>query len=403
MGRPKKTVKTVTVRSNARAADDLEFDSETESEIDEFFSEHPDTSIVSIYRIGKPGEKDGFLDTVTLPQFKDPSPEQTLRDSYGAGRYRVRLKSPNVQGVMKFAGTRNYNIAEKPGMPVNGATNGVHGPQTMEHFLREESARNHQMLITLIASMKPQQLDLAGLAALLSAVNGGNKGGDLASVVAAFTQLKQSSEPRDPIEQIKVALELARSVNGNGPAPAAADEPEMSWPSLIKGALTAVAGGGRALLPAARNGAGQPEAEEEQPENEEQMFQQFLAGEIGFLKSKAAAGKPVEFWINYVLENPEEPGSKALFMALNAGATFENLLTFDNEIARSPQLRLWFQRFYDGIKSPVPGRASSQNAPLPGPGWDIRDPANHARAGAPGQSAADSATGGAEPGKPGGS
>jgi hypothetical protein len=129
-------------------------------------------------------------------------------------------------------------------------------------------------------------------------------------------------------------------------------------------------------------------------------MQQWLAGQLRFLKQKALTGKPVNDWILYTKQNQDEPGNQAIAAALKAGATFDHLLMFDPEIAQNPTLRLWFQQFYDGLKRPD---SVSQTTAVPWIGRDITNAAGNGGAGEAGQPAATGATPGAtaaEPGKP---
>ena len=342
-------------RPPAPPADQEEdFDQEAAEDIEQILTGAGEQAIASIYRVGKPGERDGFIATVSTAALLNPGPEQFLQDNYGAGSYRLKLKAPNRAGVLKYAGMKTLTIAERPGAGVNG--NGR--PHTMEDYLRAEGEKTHQMLLAMIAAQKPQQLDMAGLAALITAVSGGNKQSDLGAVVAAFATLKQTAEPSNQLTAVKDVLEIAKSISGATPAGAGAED-DGGWVGLIRGGLAALAGGGagkpgrRMIGPSGPdpNGAGAgDDGGDDNEENDEAMFQQWLRGQLGFLKSKAATNKPVDFWIKYTIDNADEVGNQAIFAALKGGATFEALLAFDPEIASNPTLRVWFQQFYDGLK-----------------------------------------------------
>ncbi len=400
--KPAKRKRTAARETAAPALEhDDDFGDEVGADIEEFFNDQDEGAIVMVYKIGKPGERDGFLDTLSVSALRNPSCQQVIRDTYGAGNFRLKMKAPDLRGVMRWSGSKTITIAEKPGGS-GPAANGR--PHSIEDFFREEAHKTQQLLLAMISNNKPQQMDLAGLAALLTAVNGGGgKQTDLAAVVSAFTTLKQSAEPGNGLAQVKDVLEIARSISG-GPAAAGSDEPDTSWPGLIKGVLGAFSGAagaaqpGRRMIPASVNGNGAAAAraddDDEQP-SEEEMFQQFLAGQLSFLKSKAAANKPVEWWIQYTLENADEVGNHALFTALKGGATFEHLLQFDPEIASNPALRVWFQKFYDGLKGSLQPAAA-----IP---WIVRNPADVAGneiPGASGQPKPGDSPGGGNPGQP---
>jgi hypothetical protein len=402
--RPKKQTKRPGQRSTVAAAPAVEnreeeFEDETADDIESFFAGASGESTVSVYRIGKPGEKDQYLDLMSISAFTTPGPEQVLSTTYGAGNYKCKLKRPNDRGQLVYGGQKVFAIGERPGVPhVNG--NGHNAGQSYES--RSEQ-RSHEMMLAVIASIKPQPapaFDIAGLAALITAVNGGgNKQSDMGQLVSAFTSLKQSAEPPNTIAQIREAVELAKALTPGAPgAPGAGEETDTSWPGLIKGALSAFAGGagaGAGPAGARRLPAGQPGGEEYEETGEEEMLQQFLTAQLGYLKVKAKAGKPVADWVRYTLENQEDAGNAAIMTALKMGATLETLYQFDAEIAQEPRLRVWFQQFYDGLKRPV------SSAPvIPWFGRDITNTAGNEGLGADGQPAAGSPANGSTAGGP---
>lgn len=352
----KKTPNVQRTAAHSAADDqDSEFDQETVTDIEQFLSGQSEQSTVTIYRVGKAGERDGFLDIMSATGMQTPGPEQVLRDNYGAGHYRLKLKAPNKAGVLKYAGMKTITIADRPAGAAgngNGASHGTDG------YLRDELSRQHNLVLAMIASNKPQGVDFAGLAALITALSGGNnKQSDLGAVVQAFTMLKASAEPGNGLAQVKDVLEIAKSISGGGAAPAGGDEPDTSWSGIIKGVLGAFGGAAAAqqpqrMIPARTPGPAQPAGagdDDEQPGDEE-MFQQILGGQLAFLKTKVRSNKPVEWWIQYAIDNAEETGMQVLFTALRGGATFEHLLQFDPTIASDPVVRVWFQKFYDGLK-----------------------------------------------------
>lgn len=366
-----KTRKRSSPAAPAAAADtDDDFSEEVGADIEEFFADQDDGAIVMVYKIGKPGERDGFLDTMSISTLRNPSCQQVIRDTYGAGNFKLKMKAPDMRGIMRYSGSKTITIAEIPGRAGAGTGNGR--PQGVEDYFREEAAKTQQLLLAMIASNKPQQLDFAGIAALLAAMNGGGKQTDLAAVVQAFTMLKSSAEPNQ-LGAVKDVLEIAKSISGNHNAPAGGDDLDTSWGGIIKGVLSAfggaaAAGNQRRALPPAPGQTQPPDEDNDEQPGEEEMFQQFLGGQLQFLKTKAMSNKPVEFWIKYTIDNADEAGNQAIWAALKGGATFENLLQFDPDIASKPALRVWFQQFYDGLK-----RSLSPAAPIP---WIVRNPAD---------------------------
>lgn len=134
----------------------------------------------------------------------------------------------------------------------------------------------------------------------------------------------------------------------------------------------------------------------------EDNLRRWLTVQVQMLKGKARAGKDVEDWIDYHLDNGEEPGVQAVLYALRQGATYENLVSFDPEIGNDAYLAGWFKALYEGIRNGrwvdgefFPGllsgamdtggqgghaRNDSPNAPVSAPG--------QGQAGSPGASAA---------------
>jgi hypothetical protein len=108
-------------------------------------------------------------------------------------------------------------------------------------------------------------------------------------------------------------------------------------------------------------------------------LQHWLGAQLKFFKTKAQAGKDPGFWIDYVFENAEEPGCQAILYAIRQGATFENLLSFDAEIAQNPQLTFWFRTVYDAVKSEL-----SRDVDSGGESGDARHPASDGTTSPPG-------------------
>jgi hypothetical protein len=81
----------------------------------------------------------------------------------------------------------------------------------------------------------------------------------------------------------------------------------------------------------------------------DQLLQEWVTAQLQFLKMKARAGKDPAIWVDYTLDNAEEPGNAAILEAMRRGATFQHLLTFDAEISKDPILAGWFQNFYEDL------------------------------------------------------
>ena len=73
--------------------------------------------------------------------------------------------------------------------------------------------------------------------------------------------------------------------------------------------------------------------------------------------------------IDWMMENPEEPQWAAILGSIKQGATFEQLLQFDPEIATIPTLHAWFSTLYNGLHeeifNPVDTRRPGRNPDHP--------------------------------------
>lgn len=326
-------------------------------------------SFIAVYRSGKPGENDAFLENVSAPGFT----EQNIRENYGPGKYRLKFKAPDARGRNVYLAQKTVVIGEL--RPVAGGNGGGHQVGSIE-YIREENKRQFDLLIALIARPQPAQpaMDLAGIAALLTAVNGGGRGQSLTDVIAAVTQLKAAAEPKDPIAGLSATIDMVQKLRGDGTK-------EESWSTIVKDVLSYVVPGGptggRAMLPAAGAGRVSPgvpgvspgvpggpaggvthdmQPEEYEPQEPQEMTtQQWLFAQVNFIKQKAQLGKPPADWVHYVATNQEEPGNAAIIQAFRGGATFDHLCAYFPDIAANPPLRVWFQAFYDGLSNVLRG------------------------------------------------
>jgi len=200
----------------------------------------------------------------------------------------------------------------------------------------------------------------------------------LTSVVGAFVAIKGGTPTENVLEQVRPILELARDFSGNG---SSAEDSLVK--DLVKGLAPGIVQGlTRPALPATVQPVAPvsaippihpvphlappapiPAQPIPPPPYQPPTIAQLVAQQILYLKKKAALGRPVEDWINYVLDETDEPGCQAVCYAIQNGATFENLLEIDAEIGQNPSLRQWFSTLYEGIRTELsaslhPGRGS---------------------------------------------
>jgi hypothetical protein len=346
----------------------------TEWDIEDFLDEWaPQTAVVEIYRKRDDGSMP-HLRRVDMDILREDL-YGYLRQHFGNGKYVLQFKGPERRILKRLTMEVEGAQASAPGSaPVAG---------NLDHvaFMREQMQLQQTILTSLIASMRGPDLGtlLQGLAAMKPATP--DMGAMLAAVVGMFTSLKSSAGESGDIKKALELISAAKDIGGGS------GDGGETWPGLIKEVGVEVL---KNLKPnAPTNGNGTPVVRsvvqhavipESVPtletrnapveETQDMLIQKWLAAEIALLKQKALAGKDVNFWIDYIFENQEEPGCQAVFMALERGATFQNLLEFDPEIGKNPALTFWFKTLYEklsaGINEDVDSAGAGGDAPNPG-------------------------------------
>lgn len=349
----------------------------TELDIEDFLLEWaPQTAVVEIYR----RKEDG-----SMPHIKRVGMDILradlygyLRDKFGNGKYILQFKDANKRIVKNLT----VDVEGAPALAPQG--NGTGGGTFLE-----------QLLLTMIANQRPAPppppLDMGalmtGLGTVLAALR--PQGGDPAAMLAAMAQTWASLKPPEG-GGVKQALDLISAAKDLVPGGAKEDD---SWPGLIKEGVSAVAsvfsarmatpppaaGNPRppgippGAVPVAQIPASIPETQPAPPNDPEEILKQWILAQLDFLKKKARAGKNPEDWVDYVLDNREEPGCAAILEAMRRGATFQHLLTFDPEIGKDPVLAGWFQEFYEDLHAEFKKAMDTG-----GPGGDAPDPGGDA-------------------------
>jgi hypothetical protein len=332
----------------------------------------PSIARVYIWRVPKHGENE-YIDRVDVSMLKDGA-EDYLRDTYGAPcKYFLRFKGSD--GRWKFSKTLNIGNADK-----TSVVNGQNGSQAGSHAISQTSAKE-AALDKELEVMRQRQHE--AFMALLTNIGKGpstpDPSGMLTSVVGAFTALKAATNPDGglDIKKFKEIFETVNAIRGPGQTEenmytvvkdlgSKVVETVQAWrqPAALgpaPGVLPASTPGG----PAPANGGGQ------------MSVQDWIKMQLHYLKQKALADKDVEFWIDYIFDNEEEPGCAALLYAMRQNATFDQLLQFDPEIAQNPKLTTWFKALYDGVLSEI-------NTPVDTTG-KAGNPGNPAGNGTPGE------------------
>jgi hypothetical protein len=279
---------------------------------------------VVIYRVDPRGKRE-YLGSVAA----DVVDEDFLQRTYGGGRFYVRLVDDRGQYLQQMT----CDIAELPGA-AQAAPPGAEsdGARLQLDILREQVARQHEMILQLVTSR-----------------NSG--GGSINEIVAAVAELKKMSTnggPSDTEAAIKTTLDALRSgIQIAQNAQGQKDNKEI-WLDVVERGL--------ALLPQVLSrlplSTGRPGAAAGEPNGaraaDPNATRELLAQGLAYLKSKARAGKDPDLYIDLIVENLDEPQWLGLARELTAGG-FDGLAAVDPEISHAPY-EVWFRRLYEGVK-----------------------------------------------------
>ncbi len=343
------------------AADDLMPDvgdmlTQEEMELAEFLNEiGPSATVIHIFRMHADGSR-AQIAKVDFSVIREDVYE-FLRGSYGAGKYNLVFKAGTL-----FKGSKVIRV-ELP------TPTGAAPVAPAQDFLREQMARQDTFMLALLAAQKPPDLgaSLGPLLAVLKPPPPPDPAAMLIALVGVFTQLKGASgdsgdwlqKVRDvagimkdlrtdtvPVEEnlYTVVKDLGqKALDTFGSRMQAAGAPRQIPATLTPTGTTQANGGNGVTVPSTPvNGRTQ-----------QQTMRDWITVQLQYLKGKARAGKEAAFFVDYVLVNDDEPGCVAILSAIEGGATFDNLLAFDVEIAQTPELLAWFKTFYDELRAEV--------------------------------------------------
>lgn len=395
MGRPPK-----------KKADDFDLDAPpTREEFDfETFLEEVggDVARVYVYRLLRNGDRD-FLDKVAVDVLRGGA-EDYLKETHGfPSKYMLGFKN----NAGKFVAWKTVRIGETKVAGEDGVSSGGGKRAEVEAKLELMQQRQHELLIAMVAAQKPTPPPdigalLAGLGAMMGASKGPNLQEVMTGIVAAITALKPTTE-HDPIKTFRAMMETAKEF-----MPERNGGEENIW-SVVKDVskqVVSVFGEKMPMLGAGQNVPGPPQQQlgrvisipapvvpqasmhggepgltamvrpapqtttsaQTVSQDQQTTLQQWITAELTLLKSKAAHGKDPEDWIDYILDNDEEPGCAAILAAVGQGVTFEQLLQFDPEIAQNSAYVSWFRILYAGLRdellpSGVDTRGGGRNTP----------------------------------------
>jgi hypothetical protein len=374
-------------RGAAKDSEEIIAPTPEEFELARFLEESGGTiAKVYIYRLAKNGDLD-HVDTTSVEGMN----EETIREKYGAPSvYVLKFKASNG----KFIAERRVRLGEtKIGVPEHGSSVPVPGGGVSDllkmqlDMMQARVAEQNAMMNTLLAGIisRPQAA-VPDPSAMMTA---------LATV---FTTLHGAANKTtaDPFENIAKVAELIRTLAPDGGGGDSKEDNlfsvvkeiggrvvEIARPIIESGTRQVVALNPGAPAPAGAPGTAQLPAKTEGDNVNRFTIAQYVGQGIAYLKGKARAGKDAELFVDFVLENGEEPQNAALIGAIQQGVTFEQLLQFDPEIAQNPDLTKWFRILYDGIHAELfnAGGAALDSERA---GGNAGDAGNNAAAGAPG-------------------
>lgn len=337
-------------------------------------------SIVDVFRMARDGSMP-HIDRVTIDAIREDV--YSYLRSFGPGKYCLQFKSADRQIKRR----RTIEVADRNPAPGAAPVAATVAPDHVQ-YLREQLAQQQTLLLALIGNLGGNKgPDLSFLAGVL-------KPPDMTPVVTLMSAMLNRKEGgMDGVQLAKTIVELAKDVGGGDsgkednlwsvakevggqffkalpPAPPGYD-PNAPPPAALP---APVSPGPPPAPPAA------PTQPEENIPMTKENFPRLLAAGIGELKHMARKNRDIDAAIDWVLECAEDtPTWAAVAGAVQQGATFDNLLQFDPEIAQTPQLKDWFSRFYNGLHTEI-----FQHVDTAGPGGHAVNPGDHAGAGAAG-------------------
>jgi hypothetical protein len=373
VGRPRKNLAADLMPPEVAASDS---EITAEFEYQDYVSTLGDTNVtVTIHRFPKFGNVLEWCENASL----DRAQLETIRENHGPGKYKLTFRGPTG-----FMGSKMICIA--PEYDKNG-TNGTKPAANAgagSDFIREQLVMQQNLMMALMSSMKGPDIGamMAGLAAMMTALkpagDNGAKPVDPLAMFQAILGMYQNLKPKEEkseLDRLRDTAAVIKEFSGEGKAGGI----ESGWDALATvgkeaiDKLSPILTGVRppapvtitpvkppvAVLPAPQMNAAPGVPGQQPAPNTGPNLQQWLIAQLAFFKTKAQAGKDPGFWIDYIFENAEEPGCQAVLYAIRQGATLENLLSFDPEIAQNPQLTLWFREVYLGIRSELPANVDS--------------------------------------------
>lgn len=338
---------------------DFEPPSQEELDFETFLDEvGPGTAVIEVFRYKRDGTR-GQLDRVGIDVLREDV-YGFLRESYGPGKYWLVFKGSD----RKYKGSKIL-IVDDPRVKTDDSRPAA--SNSGDPLMRD-------LLLAMVAAQKPIPPPpppdigamMTGLASMLVAMkpaSAPDATSMLTAVATVFSTLRGPQKDEDWLERAKVIIGLAKDLQPDS------NKEENFWSvakDVGKEVITrlqigpARAAGANGVAPMVHAGAPMTatitNTAQPAPQPEQQMgatFEQWLKAGIEYLRDKALRGKGVDWMIDRVLEDAEEPQWAAVIEAIRKGATFENLLQFEPSIGQNPQLTGWFKALYDGLYAEI--------------------------------------------------
>jgi hypothetical protein len=266
--------------------------------------------------------------------------EEYIQSEYGEGKYVVKLH--DIDG--SYIASKRLNIGPPPARQVLQAQADLQRPaeilgNTQLELLRAELAANRELLARLI--------DKVGM-------NHGSSVSELTEVLRIAQTMNPVKEPGAVLSQLVDVFKAGLNLGASGGAP------EKSWTDTVKNVLDSIPEVISMLkppgVPGAEPGKNLVETAPAQPAPADARLAMLRNG-IAYLKSKARAGKDPGLWIDFVVDNLDEP--QWADMATYLEKPFDEIAqALDPEIML-PIYRPWFEQLFRGLSHAIRERVDT--------------------------------------------
>lgn len=290
---------------------------------------------LAIYRIERTGEK-AFLCKCELQYFS----EEWLQATYGEGRYIIQAK--DEKGVIRGTRTITMGPSNEPKAPTGFQPNPLPlpvpdtGGNMQLQLLMQEMAANREIMLEMIR-----------------ANNGGGKTGlgDLVEVIQAMKALQPPPAANgNSMESMLSLLKTGIEIGQTGTVDTSSKGGVMG---MIKDALPIVGDVIKGFLPQRAPEPGQNPPATVAPaqlaglEGIDPRTADMIRHGISYLKGKVLQGKSPDTWIDFILDNMDDPQWQPFLRF--AGMPYEEFAKIDAELLQVPY-RPWFEHLLKSVQ-----------------------------------------------------